>query len=69
MSKTKLTANIGKRLAAIRGESSQEAFAARLGISRGYLSDLERGTREVSLTTLAKIVKKTGATSSTLLGF
>jgi transcriptional regulator with XRE-family HTH domain len=68
---TMLTNRVGKRLAAHRSKKnlSQEAFAARVGITRGYLSDLERGTREMSLETLAKVCKKTGATTSQLLGF
>lgn len=66
---TKEIKRLGKVLTAIRGDATQEEFAAHLGISRGYLSDLERGAREVSLTTFMTIVKKTRATPNTLLGF
>lgn len=64
---TKLTKKLGKRLVVIRGDQSQEAFAKKLGVSRGYLSDLERGAREMSLATLAVVCKKTGATPNDLL--
>lgn len=64
---TKLTKRLGKRLTSIRGNQSQTAFAAKLGISRGYLSDLERGVREMSLATLTVVCKKTGATPNQLL--
>ena len=69
--KTALTKQIGKRLAKLRESKnqSQETFAARLGISRGYLSDLERGARELSVATLAAVCKKHGTTPNTLLGY
>ena len=69
--KTALTKQIGKRLVQLREskKQSQEAFAARLGISRGYLSDLERGARELSVTTLAAVCKKHGTTPNKLLGY
>jgi transcriptional regulator with XRE-family HTH domain len=52
-----LTKTVGKRLTALRTSKkmSQEEFAKRVGISRGYLSDLERGVREMSLATLAVV--------------
>ena len=65
---TRLTKRLGKRLVYARGTESQDAFAARLGITRGYLSDLERGVREMSLATLAKVCKVTGLSSHTLTG-
>lgn len=69
--KTNLTTKLGKRIAGLRAKKnqSQTAFAARVGISRGYLSDLERGAREVSLQTLANICKATKTTPNELLGF
>jgi transcriptional regulator with XRE-family HTH domain len=48
---------------------SQEEFAKRVGISRGYLSDLERGVREMSLATLAVVCRKSGTTPNKLLGW
>lgn len=65
---TKLTKRLGKRLTTLRGKQSQEKFAKKLGVSRGYLSDLERGVREMSLATLIAVCKKTGATPNKLLG-
>lgn len=69
--KTTLTKKLGKRIAGLRAEKkqSQEAFAARVGISRGYLSDLERGVREISLGTLASVCKATRTTPNELLGY
>jgi len=71
MSNTELTKKLGKRIHAMRTKKglSQEAFAEQLGITRGYLSDLERGAREMSLATLALVAKRTRTTSSKLLGF
>jgi transcriptional regulator with XRE-family HTH domain len=66
-----LTKTVGKRLTALRTSKkmSQEEFAKRVGISRGYLSDLERGVREMSLATLAVVCKKSGTTPNKLLGY
>ncbi len=68
---TTLTKLIGKQLIAHREKKamSQEAFAKKIGISRGYLSDLERGVREMSLETLQSICRKTGTTPNKLLGY
>lgn len=68
---TKLTKQIGKRLTSIRTAKnmSQTEFAAHIGIARGYLSDLERGVREMSLATLAHICKKTKTHPAKLLGW
>ena len=65
-----LTKTVGKRLSALRSakKMSQEEFAKRVGISRGYLSDLERGVREMSLATLAVVCRKSGTTPNKLLG-
>jgi len=66
---TALTVKLGKRIAAYRvaNNLSQEALASKLGITRGYLSDLERGAREMSLETFAAFSKKTGVTPNDLL--
>ena len=68
---TKLTKTLGKRLTDLRDKigMSQREFADKIGISRGYLSDLERGVREMSLETLALVCKKTSTTPNKLLGF
>lgn len=54
---TKLTLAIGRRIRASREAlmESQADFAARIGVTRGYLSDLERGTREMSLEVFARL--------------
>jgi transcriptional regulator with XRE-family HTH domain len=54
---TKLTRTIGKRIAKIRAhdELSQSEFAEVAGISRGYLSDIERGAREMSVEVLDRV--------------
>jgi transcriptional regulator with XRE-family HTH domain len=68
---TSLTKLMGKKLADHREQKgmSQEDFAKKIGISRGYLSDLERGVREMSLETLNEICKKTATTPNKLLGY
>jgi transcriptional regulator with XRE-family HTH domain len=68
---TALTKAIGKRLFDLRSKKkmSQEAFAELAGISRGYLSDLERGAREMSIETLEHLCRKCGTTPNKLLGF
>lgn len=68
---TNVTKKLGKRIAAHRTSKrmSQEEYAKSLGISRGYLSDIERGVCEMSLETLAAVCKKTRTTSNQLLGF
>ena len=68
---TKLTKTLGKRLSVHRDKigMSQREFADKIGISRGYLSDLERGVREMSLETLSLVCKKSGTTPNKLLGF
>jgi transcriptional regulator with XRE-family HTH domain len=69
--KTSLTKTIGKRLVLLRAKRklTQEDFAKRVGISRGYLSDLERGVREMSLETLDHLCRKSGTTPNKLLGW
>ncbi len=66
----KLTKRIGVRLMNLRlwrGET-QADFANRLGITRGYLSDLERGQREMSVELLARVCKRVDTTAYNLLG-
>jgi transcriptional regulator with XRE-family HTH domain len=61
---------LGKRVAAIRAKKhlSQETLAEKIGISRGFLSDIERGTRHMSVETLACFCRATKTPSSDLLG-
>ena len=65
---TKLTHRIGRRIVNLRGDQTQEEFARQVGISRGYLSDIERGVREMSLETLARICHETKVSSNYILG-
>jgi transcriptional regulator with XRE-family HTH domain len=68
---TKLTMRVGRRVVEIREilELSQSQFAAEVGISRGYLSDIERGVREMSLETFDKICSTYGVRPNELFGF
>jgi transcriptional regulator with XRE-family HTH domain len=46
---------------------SQEAFAERADLDRTYVSGLERGVRNPSLTAVVKVAKGFGITTSELL--
>jgi transcriptional regulator with XRE-family HTH domain len=46
---------------------SQEAFAAEAGISRTYMSEIERGVTVVSLETIAKIAEALGVSMAALI--
>lgn len=62
---------IGKVLRRARRSSklSQEEYAKSLGITRGFLSDIERGDSLVSLETFVKILDRTvDMTADQLLG-
>jgi transcriptional regulator with XRE-family HTH domain len=50
---------IGKAIRALRESKklSQERFAFKCGLHRTYISDVERGTRNVSVESLEKIAK------------
>ncbi len=71
MSKKKLTPNeiLGQNIRARRHDMSQADFANTLGVSRGYLSDLERGARQISVPTLVDICKTLDTDPTTLLSF
>jgi len=55
-----LAENVSQNLLAIRTKrkESQAAFAALLGISTSYVSMLERGGREMPLSTIEVVAKK-----------
>jgi transcriptional regulator with XRE-family HTH domain len=55
-----------RRLRSDRG-FSQEKFAAKAGISRTYMSEIERGVTGVSLEIIARVAKALGLTASALL--
>ncbi|WP_100868566.1 helix-turn-helix domain-containing protein [Novosphingobium kunmingense] len=46
---------------------SQEEFADRAGIHRTYVSDLERGRRNPTITVVEKLAKPFGVTASEML--
>jgi transcriptional regulator with XRE-family HTH domain len=59
----------GKTVRRLREERdvSQERFAARAGISRTYMSEIERGVTMVSLDVIARIAKAMNVSMSALL--
>ena len=60
---------LGMRIRALRLKSGlkQADLAVHLGLSRGHLSDLERGTREVGLITLQVIARGLDTTMAKML--
>lgn len=54
-----LLSRIGLRIKELRKETglSQEDFAPKCGLDRTYISDVERGRRNISVINLAKISK------------
>lgn len=65
----KLTKAIGKRLRAARTITglSQAEFAQRANITRGYLSDIERGAKEMRVSTFRRVAKVAGISAQALL--
>jgi transcriptional regulator with XRE-family HTH domain len=61
---------MGNRVRALRRlfGLSQEDFAKRVGISRGFLSDIECAHRRVSIVTLARIARTCGISADRMLG-
>lgn len=59
----------GKRVRALRLDQgwTQEEFAHRTGLNRSYMSEVERGISDVSLSTLQKIAKTLGISLAELL--
>lgn len=60
---------LGRNLRAFRSRKglTQEKLAEHWGCSRGYISELERGKRNVSLRTLEYLATLTGTTPLALL--
>jgi transcriptional regulator with XRE-family HTH domain len=60
---------LGRNLRRLRDERglSQEAFAHEAGIHRTYISDIERGARNPTITVVEKIAVALGVTASMLL--
>ncbi|HEY5042756.1 MAG TPA: helix-turn-helix transcriptional regulator [Verrucomicrobiae bacterium] len=70
MSERKLTLESFGKLIAERRNSlgiSQEEFAERADLDRTYISGLERGVRNPSLTAIVKVAKGFGITTEELL--
>ncbi len=57
---------VGQRIKELRTKQglSQEEFALRCGLDRTYITSLERGKRNISLTNLEKIAKAFNMTLS-----
>ena len=60
---------LGRNLRRLRDEKglSQEAFAHEANIDRTYISDIERGARNPTITVVEKIALALGVTASELL--
>lgn len=60
---------LGRNLRRLRDEKgwSQEAFAHEAGIHRTYVSDIERGARNPTITVVEKLAKPLGVSSGSLL--
>ncbi len=59
---------VGRRVRELRGfDTNQEEFAARVGISQAYLSNVEHGKVEVGAEILLKIAREFGKTIEWLL--
>jgi transcriptional regulator with XRE-family HTH domain len=64
-----LLLQLGKRIRTLRRKKqwTQSEMAAYLGLSRGHISDLERGRREIGLLTLQTVAKGLDTTMAKLL--
>lgn len=67
--KQDLLVQFGARVRALRKSQglSQEAFAARCGLDRTYISGIERGVRNVALLNIHTIAKALGLSVSELM--
>ena len=66
---TRLQTSFGDRCRQLRRTTglSQEKFAYHIGMDRSYYASIETGTRNVTLSSMAKIAKGLGITMSELL--
>jgi ribosome-binding protein aMBF1 (putative translation factor) len=64
-----LLLKLGKRVRALRLDRgwTQEELAHRSGLNRSYMSEVERGRSDVSLSTLQKIARPLGISLAELL--
>jgi transcriptional regulator with XRE-family HTH domain len=59
---------VGRRIRELRGfDLTQKEFACRIGVSQGYLSDMERGEKEIGAEVLLKISRESGRSIDWLL--
>lgn len=60
---------IGRRVRELRREKglSQEAFAHELGLHRTYMGGIERGERNLTLTTLEQLAERLGVPATALI--
>lgn len=66
---TNIQKKFGEKLKETRTQKglSQEKLAFKSGLHRTYISDIERGARNVSLVNIEKIAKALGISNSELL--
>ena len=66
---TDIKQQLGKKIKELRLRAglSQEELASKAGLHRTYMSDIERGERNVSVENIGKIAKALGVKSSDLL--
>ena len=64
-----ITTRLGKNIRRLREEKgwSQEDYADRAGIHRSYVSDIERGRRNPTITVVEKLAKPFGIGAGRLL--
>jgi len=69
VSSENITARFGKRLRQLRERQgwTQVVMAEKVGIDRSYISDMERGKKNVCLPTLETLSQAFGVTISQLL--
>lgn len=67
--RNKVLNNFGENVRAhrLKLEISQEELGFRSGLDRTYISGIERGTRNISLTAIVSVAKGLGISSNELL--
>lgn len=59
---------VGRRIRELRGfDLTQKEFARRIGVSQGYLSDMERGKKDIGAQVLLWISRESGRSMEWLL--
>jgi transcriptional regulator with XRE-family HTH domain len=71
MGRTSSQQKLGKRLRELRNAKgwSQERLSIETKVDRSYISEIERGTRNPSLTTLSKLAKALDISVADLTSF